>query len=58
VQERLGDVDMLINSGTAEEERKEPLGILGWPTNTKAKPPSKSSRAFSSLPDPKGVMLV
>jgi hypothetical protein len=49
---------MLINSGTAEDERKEPLGILGWPTNTKAKPPSKSSRAFSSLPDPKGVMLV
>jgi hypothetical protein len=48
---------MLIKSGTAGEERIEPLGILGWPTNTKAKPPSKSSRAFSSLPDARGVML-
>jgi hypothetical protein len=33
---------MLIKSGTAAEERIEPPGILGWPTNTKkAKPPSK-----------------
>jgi len=58
VQERLGHVDMLINWGTAGEERIEPPGMLGWPTNTKAKPPSKSSRAFSSLPDPRGVILV
>jgi hypothetical protein len=48
---------MLIKSGTAGEERIEPLGILGWSTNTEAKPPSKSSRAFSSLPDARGVML-
>jgi len=58
VQEHLAHVDMLINSGIAGEERIEPLGILGWPTNTKAKPPSKSSGAFSSLPDPRGVTLV
>jgi hypothetical protein len=37
---------MLINSGTAGEEGIQTLGILGWRTNTKAKPPSKSSRAF------------
>jgi hypothetical protein len=49
---------MLINSDTAGEERIEPLGILWWRTNLKAKPPSKSSRAFSSLPDPRGVTLV